>query len=106
MAWGTLGLTYYTMGNYAKAVEASEKAVAVKPDELWIQVNLALASVLTKDFAKAAAAFDAVMSLAAAPQDLLHPIASLKEMVSRDQSLVSAREILVKLEDAWRRLKN
>jgi superkiller protein 3 len=105
MAWGTLGLTYYTMGNYAKAVEASEKAVAIKPDELWIQVNLALASVLTRDFAKAGTAFDAVMSLAGSPQDLLHPISSLKEMVARDQSIVAAREILVKLEDAWHRLK-
>jgi tetratricopeptide (TPR) repeat protein len=104
-AWGSLGLTYYTMGNYAGAVEASEKAVAIKPDELWIQVNLALAAVLTRDLAKAGAAFDAVMSLAASPVDLLHPIANLKEMISRDPGLQQAREILNKLEDAWRRLK-
>jgi tetratricopeptide (TPR) repeat protein len=105
IAWGSLGLTYYTMGDYAKAVEASEKAIAIKPDEMWIQVNCALASVLTKDLSKAAAAFDAVMSLAASPSDLLHPIANLKEMVARDPDIAPAREILSKLEDAWRRLK-
>lgn len=104
-AWGSLGLTYYTMGNYAKAVEASEKAVAIKPDELWIQVNLGLASVLMNDLAKAAAVFDAVISLAAAPGDLMHPIATLKEMSARDPDLGLARDILPKLEDAWRRLK-
>jgi tetratricopeptide (TPR) repeat protein len=105
MAWGSLGLTYYTMGNYAKAVEASEKAVAIKKDELWIQVNLALASVLIKDLSKASVAFDAVISLAVSPADLLHPIANLKEMLARDPEIRPAREILGKLEDAWRRLK-
>jgi tetratricopeptide (TPR) repeat protein len=105
LAWGSLGLTYYSMGNYAKAVESSEKAVAVKPDELWIQVNLALASVLAKDLTKAATAFDAVISLAAEPADLLHPIANLKKMVARDPELLQARDILTKLENAWRRLK-
>jgi len=105
MALGSLGLTYYSMANYSKAVEASEKAVAIKPDELWIQVNLALASVLTKDLSKASPAFDAVISLAQAPTDLLPPIASLKEMIARDPELEQAREILTKLEEAWRRLK-
>jgi superkiller protein 3 len=103
--WGSLGLTYYTMGNYAKAAESSEKAVTIKPDELWIQVNLALASVLIGDLVKAAAAFDAVISLAAVPGDLLHPIATLKEMAARDPNPGLAREILPKLENAWRRLK-
>jgi tetratricopeptide (TPR) repeat protein len=105
MAWGSLGLTYYTMGDYLKAVEASEKAIAIKPDELWIQVNCALAAVLTLNMDRAKAAFDAVMSLATTPGDLLHPIANLKEMVARDPNLGPAREILGKLEDAWRRLK-
>ncbi|HUI90723.1 MAG TPA: tetratricopeptide repeat protein [Chitinivibrionales bacterium] len=105
MTWGSLGLTYYTMGDYAKAIEASEKALAIKPDELWIQVNLALAAVMALNMDKAKAAFEKIIELAKAPGDLMHAIASLKELVARNPNLGPAREILVKLEDAWRKLK-
>lgn len=105
MSWGGLGLTYYTMGNYAKAIEASEKALAIKPDELWIQVNLALAAILALDLDKARSAFETIIALAKQPSDLMHAIASLKELVARNPNLSPAREILAKLEDAWRKLK-
>jgi len=104
-ALGGLGLTYYTMGNYPKAIEASEKALAISPGELWIQVNLALAAVLALNLDKARAAFEKIIELAATPEDLLHAIASLKELVVRNPNLVPAKEILAKLEDAWRKLK-
>jgi|GEM_PF-5268330 tetratricopeptide (TPR) repeat protein len=104
-AWGSLGLTYYTMGNYAKAIEASEKALSIKPDELWIQVNLALAAVLALNLDKAKTAFEKIIEFAASPEDLLHPIASLKELLARNPNLAPAREILVRLEDTWRKLK-
>ena len=104
-AWGSLGLTYYTMGNYAQAIEASEKALSIKPDELWIQVNLALAAVLALNLDKAKTAFEKIIEFAASPEDLLHPIASLKELLARNPNLAPAREILVRLEDTWRKLK-
>jgi tetratricopeptide (TPR) repeat protein len=104
-AWGSMGLTYYTMGNYSKAIEASEKALSIKPDELWIQVNLALAAVLALNFDKARAAFETITGLAQSAGDLLHPLAALKELVARNPNLVPAREILEKLEAAWRKLK-
>jgi tetratricopeptide (TPR) repeat protein len=104
-AWGGLGLTYYTMGNYPKAIEASEKALAIKPDELWIQVNLALAAVMALNLDKAKSAFGKIIDLAKTPNDLLHPIANLKELVARNPNLGPAREILAKLEEAWRKLK-
>jgi tetratricopeptide (TPR) repeat protein len=105
MSWGSLGLTYYTMGDYAKAIEASEKALAIKPDELWIQVNLALAAVMELQLDKAKAAFEKIIELAKVPGDLMHAIANLKELVARNPNLGPAREILAKLEDAWRKLK-
>jgi tetratricopeptide (TPR) repeat protein len=105
MSWGSLGLTYYTMGDYPKAIEASEKALAIKPDELWIQVNLALAAVMALNLDKARVAFEKIIQLAKAPGDLMHAIANLKELVTRNPNLGPAREILAKLEDAWRKLK-
>jgi len=104
-AWGGLGLTYYSMGSYQKAIEASEKALAIKPDELWIQVNLALAAVLALNLDKARPAFEKIIELAKEPSDLLHAIASLKELVTRNPNLLPAKEILSKLEEAWKKLK-
>jgi tetratricopeptide (TPR) repeat protein len=104
-ALGGLGLTYYTMGNYPKAIEASERALAISPGELWIQVNLALAAVLALNLDKARIAFEKIIELAATPEDLLHAIASLKELVARNPNLVPAKEILATMEDAWRKLR-
>ncbi len=105
MTLGSLGLTYYAMGDYVKSIEASQQALAVKPGELWIQVNLALASTLALKLDTATAAFEKIIELAKEPGDLMHPIASLKELVARNPNLVPAKEILGKLEDAWRKLK-
>ncbi len=105
MLLGSLGLTYYAMGDYAKAIEESEKALAKKPDELWIEVNVGLAAIILQDFEKAAKAFDNVIALAASAHDLLHPIAVISEMVNRTPDSIQAKDILLKLQDAWQKLK-
>jgi tetratricopeptide (TPR) repeat protein len=104
-AWGSLGLTYYTMGNFEKAVDVSEKALLLKPDELWIQVNLALAEVMALYLDKAKTSFENIIGLARSPSDLLHALSSLKELVARNPNLSPVREIVVMLENAWRKMK-
>jgi len=68
-------------------------------------VNLALAAVLALNLDKARPAFEKIIELAKEPSDLLHAIASLKELVTRNPNLLPAKEILSKLEEAWKKLK-
>ncbi len=54
--WNLLGLAYYTKGEFAQAVEAYEKALAIKPDAADVLRGLGMAYVELKETDKAEAA--------------------------------------------------
>jgi tetratricopeptide (TPR) repeat protein len=54
--WSLLGSAYYSKGEFARSVEAYEKAAAIKPSAADVQRNLGLAYVEIKEMDKAEAA--------------------------------------------------
>jgi tetratricopeptide (TPR) repeat protein len=56
-AWNLLGSAYYTKGDFARSVEAYERAAGLKPDVADVQRNLGLALVEINELERAEAAF-------------------------------------------------
>jgi tetratricopeptide (TPR) repeat protein len=99
---GSLGLAYYTLGNYVKAVEACTKALSIKPDELWIQSNCALSSLLSGNIELAGFEYDKLILLAKTSADLEQPAAALESVISMGDWNAQAAEILARIKGAMK----
>ena len=71
-ALALLGSAYYTKGDYARSVEAYEKAAALKPDSAEIQRNLGLAYIEVKEVEKADAALKRAFSMSGEAESAYH----------------------------------
>ena len=97
-------MTYYSMGNFDKAIEASSKALSIKPDVPWVVCTLALAYVNSRDFDQAAIEYGKIVSLAKSREDLFGPISGLTEALEGNPGLAGAAGIVQQLNDALTRI--
>ena len=100
LAWGSLGLTQYALGAYDKAAAASARALSLKSDEVWIQSNCALSTLLSGNIEGAKAEYDKVLALSKTRDDLAQQTSVLEGVLAKNPQLAEAGEILTRLKDA------
>lgn len=106
-AFGGMGLAYYAMGNFTQAIDACKKAMAVKPDQGWIQANLALCTLLaSRDINSATSEYRTFIEMATSGQEISAALDALQAVLSYDSTLQQAASgIVMELDNAQRQLR-
>ncbi|MFK7906316.1 MAG: tetratricopeptide repeat protein, partial [Chitinophagales bacterium] len=96
---GHIGWCHYRLNNYYKSIEFNQKALALAPNQLWIQCNLALATLHTGEVETAKKHYEKAVGLAENTAEFKRCIlVDLREALEKNPDLEGGREVLEWLE--------